>query len=525
LPVLTKRERLSRIHHFCSDHHKDLACQVVIKETGARGPVYGGRWHVHERRYLEPWELQAQRLAASNPEEFERAQLKIHDLSLSLKQSDSVEDLITPMILDVGSRRSGKSRKVAGKSVVSAVAHPGKAGEVISPTFPKSGIMRRYIRQMMPVDWIEEENKADRWMRLFNGTEIKFLSSHNPDSLIGEGVGWIGMDEVQSIGELAWSLALPALSDSGTAMQLWAGGTPRMGWFKTLFEQFRTMPASAGRWIHCTYKDNPYIETGKGTVFDLARHVMDPRRRAMELDGLFESEEGLVTYRFNRATHDRSWEAWLATPEHRRQGEDITRQYCLEHLDCDADYIHGVDYGINKQFAVVFKVMRIGGHVCLWAIDEVMIHPHAVKASMRKGDVQKLARCLQDREYYPAAVCDDVTGPKGGGDYHLGQAIDRHGNPLFEIFHFSKSKSKLSRANAVNALFGNEYGVIRAYVDVKRCPDLVYAFENQEIVRGIPGRSAPNERTVHDPPDAFGYPVRYLMPAEVDFEGLERKAA
>ena len=47
------------------------------------------------------------------------------------------------------------------------------------------------------------------------------------------------------------------------------------------------------------------------------------------------------------------------------------------------------------------------------------------------------------------------------------------------------------------------------------------------IKNGKPERSEPGKRSLHDPPDAFGYPVRYLMPAEVDFEGLEqlRKAA
>ena len=520
MPILSVRDRVHRIQRYCVDDLVDIAIQLRIKETGHLSPVYGGRWHKTQGRYLEPWEIKAQILrAGSDPLALEKAAFSPLVVDVSLAQFDLISDFATPLIMILGGRRGGKSRGNACKAAVHLACMAGVAGQLVSPTFKKSRIMWDYILKIVPSEWIDgSPHETDLKFRLWNAAALKMFSAFKPDSLVGEGVGWMGLDESQNIPENAWQLALPALSDGGKNIQCWQSATPRLGDFKLRHDRFMALPDEIARIARFSYRDNPFIETGKGSVFDLARSVMDEKRRMRELDALFEPEEGLVYYRFDRGGHGRSWASA------RKWCSDITKKFCIEELDVAVDYVIGVDYGIGRQFATVFKIVDHRGLPCMFAIAEVYLY--------HDSDVQALGEALRDRGFWPAAVIDDASGPKSRGGR---SASIRHenikavrsrksckqGDQIFHVFHHSRNPRRIDRVDSVNALMQNELGQVRFFIDPVECADLVRSFENLELVRGRVKRDMPGSIPIYDPPDSAGYPMYYLFPAEIDYIGLE----
>jgi hypothetical protein len=408
--VISRAKRLARIERFCTDEFADIAVQLREQPSGRLSGVYGGRWHKHESRWLDDWEISFQVLAAEPGEATERARLVPLVLDVHKIQRQLIEDFQTKMIMANGSRRSGKSRGGAYKVTVHAAAFPGVHGQVIAPTYPKVGIMWRYLLQTIPDEWIYQRNNNELWIELLHGVRIKMLSAFKPDSLIGEGVGWMDFDEFQGIRDKDFALALPALSDGGRAFQVWGQGTPRMGEYYSRYKKFKALErlgTNQARVLHFTYLDNCFVESGAGTVFDVARGVLDPSSVRTELEAEFESEEGLTYYRFDREVHDRSWRRdHLDLPSSKRWAVDVTERWAGDELECDAQFILGVDYGINRNFALVLKVIRAFGYVCIWAIDEVL--------GWKNYDTEALANDLIERGYYPAAIFDDASGPKDG---------------------------------------------------------------------------------------------------------------
>lgn len=525
--VRSKRDRLARLERFCNDRYRDIAIRLRDASTGALGPLHGGRWDLHERRYLAPWELLYQEISAQTDEARERARLHVAVRKVTPNQFAFCEDFTTPVIAAQGTRRGGKSSGGATKGAVLSAELPGEHGEYISPTFEKSQIMWRYVRRAVPAEWVSETKAHEHYMELWTGTRIKFISAHNPDSVIAEGVSWIDLDELQSIAESAWSMALPAASDGGRRFQVATQFTPRRGPFKQRYERIRALEAQGkARIIRFDYRSNAFIDSGQGSIFDLAGSLMDPRKAKQELEGEFVTDEGLVYYRFDRLKHHRSW-VELQRRSKEPWARDITESWMRDEVESklNARFVIGVDYGMGRQFAVIYKAIKVGGVVGLWAVDEAY--------RQRDWDVEDLAAELVARKFYPAVIFDDASGPKSKGGkrahYHLedvrvhdGKIVQLGGEKAFEVHHYSKSPAVEDRVDAMCALMGNVHGQVRWWVDVDHCPRLVECLENHEYENGKPRKNRRDEQQYHDMPDAAGYPVIYLFPAAVDYERQER---
>lgn len=528
--VRSKKDRLARLERFTSDRYRDVAIRLRDRSTSELGPIHGGRWDVFERRYLAPWELLYQELSATTPDALERARLHVAVRPVTPDQRDFCEDLTTKILAAQGTRRAGKSSGGATKCAVISAERPGEHGEVVSPTFDKSQIMQQYVRRAIPAEWIAESKMHEHWLRLWTGTKIKFISAHKPDSVIAEGVNWIDFDELQSISEAAWSFALPAASDGGRNFQVFAQFTPRRGQFKQRYERIRALEAQGlARIIPFSYKRNSFIDSGEGSIFSVARALIDQTKAAQELDGEFVSEEGLVFHRFDRRKHDRNW-----TELQRRQAtpwaRDITTSWLRDELETELHprFAIGVDYGMGRQFAVVYRVVKHGGLICLWAVAEVYRE--------KNYDAEDLAFELVSRGFYPAAIFDDASGPKSQGGKQSrfrfdelrvakGQVVQLGGEKVFEVFHRGRAPDVEDRVDATNALMCNALGQVRWFVDVGACPRLVECLENHEYSGGKPKKNRKDEVQYHDMPDAASYPVIFLFPADVEYERLERSMA
>lgn len=155
-------------------------------------------------------------------------------------------------------RRFGKTRLGAAICIMTA----GQGGRAwwVAPTYPVSSVGWRLIRRMALQVPGATVRQGDRYVTLANGGEIQVRSADNPDSLRGDGLDFVVMDECAFIREEAWSEALrPALSDrKGRALFI---STPKgRNWFWRLWQRcIDTHDTEWSGWQLPT-ADNPYID-------------------------------------------------------------------------------------------------------------------------------------------------------------------------------------------------------------------------------------------------------------------------
>ena len=167
-------------------------------------------------------------------------------------------------------RRWGKTR--LGVHECLQVAAEGGRAWWVAPNYKMSEVGWRPLRRM-GAKIGAEVRKVDRQIILPNGGDVTVRSADNPDSLRGEGLDFIVLDECAFIEEAAWTEALrPALSDRlGKAIFI---STPKgRNWFWRLYQKGLD---DRGEWASFSFptSENPYIEAkeiedAKDTLPDL----------------------------------------------------------------------------------------------------------------------------------------------------------------------------------------------------------------------------------------------------------------
>jgi hypothetical protein len=153
-------------------------------------------------------------------------------------------------------RRWGKTR-LGVHECLQVAANGGRAWWV-APNYKMSEVGWRPLRRM-GTKIGAEVRRGDRQILLPNGGEVTVRSADNPDTLRGEGLDYIVMDECAFISEVAWTEALrPALSDrQGGAMFI---STPkRRNWFFKVYQEGLNGNGEWQSWRFPT-STNPYIE-------------------------------------------------------------------------------------------------------------------------------------------------------------------------------------------------------------------------------------------------------------------------
>ena len=153
-------------------------------------------------------------------------------------------------------RRFGKTRLAVLDCLDYAIQ--GKRAWWISPTYRTSEVGWRPLRQIASRIPGASVHKADHEVILPGGGMVAIRSADNPDSLRGEGLDFVVMDEAAYIAPEAWSEAIrPALSDrQGSALFI---STPRgRNWFWDIHRKGGVDPG----WASFTYPTsaNPYID-------------------------------------------------------------------------------------------------------------------------------------------------------------------------------------------------------------------------------------------------------------------------
>lgn len=226
-------------------------------------------------------------------------------------------------VLDAG-RRWGKTR--LGVMECMDVANRGGVAWWVSPSYKMSEVGWRPLRKLAGRIPGVDVSLVERRVTFPSGGSVTVRSADNPNSLRGEGLDFLVMDECAFIGEDAWLEALrPTLSDrKGRALFI---STPKgRNWFWHIYQR----GLKGGEWQSFQYqtRTNPFIDPGE---IEEARKTLPERVFLQEYEAVFLEDGGGVFRRVQEAATAQRVEGW----QEERQ------------------YVAGVDVASLEDFTVV----------------------------------------------------------------------------------------------------------------------------------------------------------------------------
>ena len=221
-------------------------------------------------------------------------------------------------------RRWGKTRLGVNECI--DVATKGGRAWWVAPSYKTSEVGWRPLRRMGGKIGAEVR-RVDRMINLPGGGSVQVRSADDPDSLRGEGLDFVVLDENAFMKEEAWIEALrPALSDrQGKALFI---STPKgHNWFWRLYQRGNN---GDGEWtsFHFPTSSNPYIPAEE---IEAAKRSLPERIYNQEYLAVFLDDAGGVFRRVMEATT--AAEQIEPSPDHQ--------------------YIAGVDVASMVDFTVV----------------------------------------------------------------------------------------------------------------------------------------------------------------------------
>jgi phage terminase large subunit-like protein len=206
-------------------------------------------------------------------------------------------------------------------------AAKGKRAWWVAPSYKMSEVGWRPLRRLAGQIPGAEIRKVDRQVILPGGGEVTVRSADNPDSLRGEGLDFVVLDECAFMLETAWNEALrPALADrKGRALFI---STPKgRNWFWRIWQRAASDGGEWHGWQFTSY-DNPFIADSE---IDAAKAMLPDRIFRQEFMAEFIDDAGGVFRRVMDA----------ATAQ---QQDDPTPGH---------SYVFGVDWGKHNDFTVI----------------------------------------------------------------------------------------------------------------------------------------------------------------------------
>lgn len=222
-------------------------------------------------------------------------------------------------------RRWGKTR--LGVNECLGIAARGGRAWWVAPSYKMSEVGWRPLRQIATRIEGVDVRRVDRQIVLPGGGEVSVRSADNPDSLRGDGLDLVVVDECAFVIEEAWTEALrPALSDrQGAAMFI---STPKgRNWFWRAY--MRGQDGNEAEWQSWRFPtaSNPYIQSGE---IEAARKMLPELAFQQEYLAEFLEDSGLVF---------RNIRACIALPP---SGPEPGRAYVM-----------GVDWAQSHDFTVL----------------------------------------------------------------------------------------------------------------------------------------------------------------------------
>lgn len=275
------------------------------------------------------------------------------------------------------------------------------------------------------------------------GGWVQVRSADNPDSLRGEGLDFLVVDECAFVKEDAWTEALrPALSDrKGRAYLI---STPKgRNWYWRAWVQGQ----DGGEWQswQLPTRSNPHID---GAEIEAAQHMLPERVFQQEYEAQFLDDAGGV---FRHVI-----DAATATEAGPTAG---------------ADYVIGVDWGKHNDYTAIAVIGTDGGMVYLDRFNQI-------DYALQLGRLRTLAE-----RYQPAAI---IAESNSMGEPLIEQ-LQRDGLPVVPFVTTNATKTA--------AIDGLALAFERAAIRILSDPILIgelQAYEMERLPSGLLRYSAPD---------------------------------
>jgi hypothetical protein len=350
----------------------------------------------------------------------------------------------------VAGRRFGKTF-LALVELVQAAWGRGRLAWYVAPTYKQAKrIAWKMLKQMTKPYWATRPNETDLRIELFNGGTICLRGADNYDSLRGDGLDFLVLDEYASIAREAWTEVLrPALADrKGRALFI---GTPRgFNHFHELVENAAAQP---------DWKAFQFTTAEGGNVtreeLESAAKQLDERTYRQEFEASFENlGVGRAYYAFDR-THNVA-----------NLGFSPQRPLCW-----------ALDFNMNPLCSVLAHFNGVRVHIL-----EEMIQPDS---NTLQACEEFLLRTEKWRTEWPLKVYvyGDATAEQrrtsaSRTDWQLVKDFFGRHPDLFDVtFRVPSANPPVKdRINCVNALLRNHAGDQRLFVHPS-CKQLINDFE------------------------------------------------
>lgn len=209
-----------------------------------------------------------------------------------------ISDNTSRFRIAIAGRRFGKSW-LSINEIAKFARFPKRNVWYVAPSYrmAKQVILEPLRNELNRVRWIQKVNESDLTITLVNGSKISLRSADNPDSLRGNSLDFIVLDEFAYVKQSVWTEVLrPTLSDrQGSAL-------------------FITTPAGTSNWAYDMYlrgmqhEDNwasfQFTTLEGGNVpeeeVEQARRDLDKRTFQQEYMATFENYANRVFYAFDR---------------------------------------------------------------------------------------------------------------------------------------------------------------------------------------------------------------------------------
>jgi|TARA_Y100000310_G_C20699687_1_gene828576 hypothetical protein len=376
-------------------------------------------------------------------------------------------------------RRYGKTT-AAYREAEFYAAQPNKKIWLVGLSYKKSRLMFREIWKDMVIghdDDIKSASEKEQHIEFKWGSMVSGMSADNPNSLVGEGLDLLIVDEAAKMSRKIWDMYLsPTLSDKkGKAIFI---STPEgYNWLYDLYllgktdEQWHSMRFPS--WVN-----NHAFPSGKNDNFilerkrNLAKEVFE-----QEYAGEFSTFEGKV-YPFNREIDSGDFPFVPERPT-----------YC------------SIDFGYRMPSVLWFQTYTQGGIVHINIIDEI-VH-------QRNIPTEKLAKKILEREYPIYTFYGDPSGVSVQGQSGLGDIeIFRRSGVYVRYLKDRLSRNIASGVAYARGFFESADGLRRIHID-KKCTGVMEDFENYRYPAEAEGKSLsldPIKDGYHDhSADAFRY--------------------
>jgi len=400
-------------------------------------------------------------------------------MPLSAAQAQVAQDQHRFRCLITG-RRFGKTT-LAIREMARYARIPGRTVWYIAPSYrmAKQIVWRKLKNRMQDLRWVDRINESELTIYLRNNTVISLKGAENSDSLRGNAIDFLVMDEFADIDPAAFYEVLrPTLADTqGHALFC---GTPRGigNWSYDIYQQAQEDPENWASWQFTT------LQGGFVTPEEIAaaRDLLDDRTFQQEFEATFVTAGNRVWYAFDRVRHVQPY-----------RGTAAQNSVAI-----------GMDFNIDPMSAVIFA--REGD--CVWAIDEIEMYSSNTQEMV--AEIRNRYPTLRPERtwvYPDPAARQRKTSAGGATDLSILQ------NAGFVVKAPSAHNPVRDGINAVNSMLQSAAGTVRFFVD-PGCRRLIDCLERHNYKAGT---TQPDKDSGYDHlTDAMRYYFDYVFPVRRD---------